>query len=616
MAPMNQEYDFVIVGGGTAGLVVAARLSENADVSVLVLESGGDALADPRVAIPAMWSAVLGTELDWDFITVPQENLNSRQIGHPQGRALGGSSAINAEVFVPPSATGFDTWESLGNPGWGWSNVEPYFRKSHTLNPPDEALAKHLDIDWIDEATRGSNGPIQATFTGFTEDPLGRAWNTTFRQLGFGVTQDPYSGRGIGAWSTPASIDPLTKTRSYAASAYLAPVRDRPNLHVVTGATVCRILLQETSAKGVVFKLKDDNGTNEHQVQAGREVILAAGAYQSPKLLELSGIGNKLMLDKFGIATKVENNNVGQNLQDHLMTGISFEAADGVMTGISFEAADGVMTGDCLLRQEPEFVNAFMQMYQEHKAGPLAGGAIPSCALMPIISDELSKMDPQHQELFRDILAKSAAKSILQGHIKDEASAALFMLPAQVNLHNGPKQSGMVSNVKPGNYVSLGVSLLHPLSRGSSHISSADPSAPPVIDPRYLSHPLDIEVFARHLMALEVLAKSSPLDAYLKPDGQRAQGLGGRNADANTLERAKDYIKETTLTNNHPVGTCAMLPLEKGDVVDARLCVYGVANLRVVDSSIMPLIPRGHIVTSVYTVAEKAADLIKEDYGL
>lgn len=581
-----------------------------------------------------------------------QENLDFRQIGHPQGRALGGSSAINAEVFVPPSATGFDTWESLGNPGWGWPSVAPYFRKAYTLNPPSEPLGKHLDIDWIDEGTRAADGPIRASFTSVTEDPLGRAWNTTFRELGFGVTQDPYTGHGVGAWSTPASIDPASGTRSYAASAYLAPVRDGQNLHVVTGATVSRIVLQGTRATGVVFRRKDDGG-GEHQVRAAREVILAAGAFQSPKLLELSGIGNKLILDRYGITTKVENENVGENLQDHLMT------------GISFEAADGVMTGDCLLRQEPEFINAFskffsllrlchrtlarvshkkpgenstdfdivVKMYQEHKAGPLAGGAISSCALVPIMSDELAKMAPDHQQLFADVLAKSEAEtestgneiekahhkyvaSILKGRFEDEASAALFMLPAQVNLHNGPKQSGMVSNVKPGNYISLGASLLHPLSRGSSHISSTDPIAPPEIDPRYLSHPLDVEVFARRIMALEFLAKTPPLATYLKPDGRRAQEYEGKNAHVTTLEKARDYVRETTLTNNHPVGTCAMLPLEKGGVVDARLRVYGVQGLRVVDSSIMPLIPRGHIVTSVYTVAEKAADLIKEDYGL
>ncbi|KAK6222318.1 hypothetical protein LQW54_001018 [Pestalotiopsis sp. IQ-011] len=387
-------------------------------------------------------------------------------------------------------------------------------------------------------------------FTSVTEDPLGRAWNTTFRELGFGVTKDPYSGRGVGAWSTPASIDPKTRTRSYAASAYLAPVRGRLNLHVVTGAMVSRIVLQRTKAKGVNFRQKD-SGAEGHQAQATREVILAAGAFQSPKRLELSGIENKLILEKYDIAIRVENESVGENLQDHLMT------------GISFEAADGVMTGDCLLRQEPEFVNAFTPEHQQ------------------LFSDSLAKSEAQVESIGTDF-EKAHHKyvaSVLKGHFQDEASAALFMLPAQVDLHNGPKQSGMVSNVKPGNYISLGAALLHPLSWGSSHISSADPSAPPVIDQRYLSHPLDVEVFARHIMALEVLAETPPLATYLKPDGRRAQGHDGKNAHATTLEKARKYVKETTLTNNHPVGTCAMLPLEKG-------------------------------------VAEKAADLIKEDHAL
>ncbi|KAI1207908.1 putative GMC oxidoreductase [Annulohypoxylon truncatum] len=592
MEPTRKEYDFVIIGGGTAGLVVAARLTEN-----------------PR-------SSVLGTDLDWDFITVPQENLNNRQIGQPQGRVLGGSSAVNAEVFVPPSKVGFDAWEALGNPGWGWDDVAPYFRKFHTLVPPDEAVQQHLGLDWMDESTRGT-GPVKASFSSAVEDPLGKAWVETFKQLGINFTGNPFGGGGIGGWSVPAAIDPVTKTRSYAASAYYAPASSRSNLEVITHATVSKIILNNangitTTARGVSFKTQSGI---EHEVKASREVILAAGAFQSPKILELSGIGDESLLNKFGITTKVNNPNVGENLQDH------------IMTGVSFEAAEGVMTGDILLRQEPELIQAAMQMYQEHKTGPLASAALVSYAFLPIMNQILEKLEPQLQRSLDELVERldvasmseyerqnlGYIKSLLQSANPGESTGSLFMLPAQVNLHNGPKQAGMTKDVKPGNYVSIGASLQYPLSRGNTHISSSDPSAPPVIDPRYLSHPLDIEMYARHLMLIEIIAKTPPFSNYLKPGGRRAQP---GEAKVDTLEKAKAHIRESVLTDNHLVGTCAMLPREKGGVVDDRLRVYSVKGLRIVDSSIMPLIPRANVQTSVYTVAEKAADIIKEDHGL
>lgn len=549
-----------------------------------------------------------------------QENLNGRLIGQPQGRLLGGSSGLNAEVFVPPSAGGFDTWESVGNHGWGWKDMAPYFRRFHTLGQPDPKLREHVDITWIDDGVKATNGPVQASFTDSPENPLGKAWVDTFKTLGAGLTADPFSGRSTGAFSCPSSVDPATKTRSYSASAYYAPAAGRPNLEVITGATASKILLGKSSdggpadASGVAFKDKDGV---EHEVKASREVILAAGVFQTPKLLELSGIGGTSLLEKLDIPCKVDNPNVGENLQDH------------IMTGVSFEVADGIMTGDCLLRQEPGVFDLFMQMYQEHKAGPLAGGSLTSYAFVPILSAAVAKLDPDAQTSFEQTVeglqaTLSGASATERAHAeylvsllrnRSEATGALFAIPAQVNLHNGPKQIGMTTDPVQGNYLSVGAALTHPLSRGKSHIASSDAGAPPIIDPRYLSHPLDMEVYARHLMAVEVLAKTEPLASLLKPDGRRAQP-GPNEARVDTVDKAKEYIRATALSNNHPVGTCAMLPREKGGVVDADLKVYGVEGLRVVDSSMMPLIPSANTQTTVYAVAEKAADLIKQRHGL
>ncbi|CAN8100573.1 unnamed protein product [Discula destructiva] len=620
MGPTKTEFDFVVVGGGTAGLVVAARLTENPNISVLVLEAGNNALQDPRISIPALWSAILGTELDWDFVTTPQEHMNGRQIGQPQGRLLGGSSGLNAEVFVPPSAVGFDAWEAIGNPGWAWKDVMSYFKKFHTLRRPDDELREHLEVNWIDSSAPEASGPVQASFTDTTANPLGKAWVDTFKTLGAGLTTDPFMGGATGGFSCPASVDPATKTRSYSASAYYAPVAERSNLEVITGATANKVLFEGASddgspvARAVVFKDKDGH---EHRVRAIREVILAAGAFQTPKLLEVSGIGDKSLLEKFNIPCLVHSPGVGENLQDH------------IMTGASFEVADGIMTGDCLLRREPGMFEAFMQMYQEHKAGPLASGALMSYAFMPILSAEIDKLDPSAtsglEQALKDLqdnlsgmtaTQRSHAKFITR-LLKDpsHASGALFGIPAQVNLHNGPRQIGMTTDPVDGNYLSMGAALIHPLSRGSSHITSGNVDDPPVIDPRYLSHPLDIEIYARHLMAVEVLSRTEPMASFLKPDGRRAQP-GPNGARFDTVDKAKDYIRATALSNNHPVGTCAMLPQDKGGVVDANLNAYGVKGLRIADSSIMPFLPRSNTQTTVYTVAEKAADLIKSTHGI
>lgn len=519
---------------------------------------------------------------------------------------------------MPPSAIGFDAWESLGNSGWGWKDIAPYFRKFHTLELPKPELREHVDINWIDDSVRATDGPIKASFTDSVANPLGKAFVETFKTLGAGLTGDPFSGRSTGGFSCTASIDTTTGTRSYAASGYLAPARDRPNLKVETGATARKVLIEGSSdgapavAVGVVYN-KDGI---EYEVRAKREVVLAAGAFQTPKLLELSGVGDKTLLEKYGIPCKVDSPGVGENLQDH------------IMTGVSFEVADGIMTGDSLLRREP-ILETFMKLYEKDRTGPLAAGSLTSYAFMPIMSAELEKLDAGTksslekaiEDLSTGLSNVSAFErahgefvaNLLQDH--SEGSGAIFGIPAQVNLHNGPRQIGMTTDPVPGNYLSLGAALMHPLSRGSSHISSSDVDIPPTVDPRYLSHPLDIEVFARHLMFVEVLARTQPLTKFLKPNGRRRQP-GPNSAKVDTLDKAKEYIRATTLSDNHPVGTCAMLPRDKGGVVDSELRVYGVEGLRVVDSSVMPIIPRANTQTTVYAVAEKAADLIKAFYRL
>ncbi|KAL8823536.1 MAG: hypothetical protein Q9191_005763 [Dirinaria sp. TL-2023a] len=606
----SDDYDYIIVGGGTAGLVVACRLAEVGDYRVLVLEAGGNHIEDPRINIPAGWSAVLGSEVDWNFRTASQDSLNHRKVRHPQGKVLGGSSAINAEAFIAPSKADLDHWGSLGNAGWNWQSMIPYYRKFHTLNVPSDADTKeHLGLEWVDNDFRGSSGPIQASFQGVVQDPLSKAWVQTFKTLEHGLQTDPFSGEAVGGYSNPISVDPETKTRSYAANSYLTAAAGRSNLTVVTNAVVQKIVLEATAsgpakAKGVLVSVQGAT----HTIATRREVILAAGAFQSPKILELSGIGDPKILEDNNIPVIVENPNVGENLQDHLMT------------GISFEVIDGVFTGDSLMRHEPEATQGAMQMYTTARAGPLCAGGIGSYAFLPLadtlspkskstaLEDILRGLNPDdhdqdrasHEKFVRSVLASQST-----------SAGSLFMFPAQVNLHSDPDAKDFLQDLMPGSFLSLGVALLHPLSRGSVHINSSDAAKPPVIDPQYLSHPLDVEIMAHYVLFLEKLAATEPLASFLKPDGKRNHPTARH---INDLASAKDYVRATAISNNHPACTCAMKPREQGGVVNERLLVHGTANLRVVDASIMPTVPGGNIQTSVYAVAERAADIIKADH--
>lgn len=411
---------------------------------------------------------------------------------------------------------------------------------------------------------------------------------------------DPFSGKSVGGYSNAATVDIVNKVRSYAGSAYGIPALQRPNFHLVTEVTAQKILFEtegsDVTATGVEVSVQGQTKT----FSARKEVILAAGVFNTPKLLELSGVGGEELLKKHGIPVVVNNPGVGENMQDHLMT------------GVSFEVVEGIMTGDPLMRQEPEALQMAQSLYVEHKAGPFTIGGMQSHAFMPVLdfSDEdgrkrqselLEKYPPKPEdEEYYNIV-----RSIIE--TPDECSAAWLMFLAQANLHEAGT-SFVGSDLQPENFASLGCSQSHPFSRGTSHISSADINAIPDIDPRYFSHPADLEIMARHVQTLETLRQTKELSPFFKPDGKRNHPDSFNIKD---LEGAKKYVLDTALTTYHTCGTAAMLPRAKGGVVDEKLVVYGTKNLRIVDASIFPLIPRGNILSTVYAVAEKAADVIK-----
>ena len=534
-------------------------------------------------------------------LTFNQASIGGRIIKATQGRLLGGSSAINGQSFVAAAKAGIDAWEKLGNPGWNWDNLMPYYKKSSTLNLPDHETREHLGLDWVDNATHGATGPIQVSFPAVIQDPLAKAWVDCFDAMEYTTSADPFTGKSSGAFSSLAAVDPETKTRSYSATGYGLSAKGRPRVHIITEAIVQRIALEDsadsaTTSSGVEVIIEGD----VHTVKANKEVILSAGALNTPKLLEISGVGNQEILRKFDIPVKVNSPNVGENLQDHLMS------------GISFEVTDGVITGDALLRQEPEAVQSAMKMYTEHKTGPMTIGGVQSMAFMPLLEltgssnegtrknwlDRLLKDATVHQKIAREVIDRG-----------DAPTCSMFMFLAQANLHAQSATSFVGDQLHPENYLSLGIIQSLPFSRGDVHISSANTNEQQIVDPQYFTHPADIEIMARNLMDVEKLHKSDSIARYLKPNGKRNHP----DAFLTGLDSAKTYLHDTATTAYHFCGTAAMLPKDKGGVVDEKLRVYGTTNLRVCDASIFPLIPRANPMSTVYAVAERAADIIKAD---
>lgn len=532
-----------------------------------------------------------------------QSELKDRTVKLSQGRLLGGSSALNAHVFVPPSKTVIDAWEALGNAGWNWSTLKPYYAKAYSLKSMNAALKEHLGISWMNEEETLPSGPIQTSFTGSLEDPISKAWCDTFEALGYAMVGDPFAGAATGAFSCLASIDPATKERSYAATAYYAPASNRKNLHLLPNCTVQRILIDEIEcghrAAGIQFQ--QDGQTVS--TKARKEVVLAAGAFQSPKVLELSGIGNAKILQAHGIPVHIDNPYVGENLQDH------------IVCSMGFEVKDEVNTLDDLVRQDPKAIEAAMGEYMTTKTGPLTSVGVASYAYLPAMEFHVEDGSMKLKQLV-DTYAPSktnatspaaesyfeVARSILEN--KDESSGSYLTIAAQ----SPDSAAGIVA----GKFITVATMLSLPLSRGSVHIRSSDPNEAPVIDPRYLTCGLDMEVLARHVQYLETIAGLKPFQSLLKECGRRHDS----NSQLKDLKAAKDYIRESAVSMWHYASTCSMLPREKGGVVDDHLIVYGTSNLRIVDSSVIPLIPRANIQSTVYAVAERAADLIKARHGL
>ncbi|KAK4450291.1 Versicolorin B synthase [Podospora aff. communis PSN243] len=603
MTADSERFDYIVVGGGTAGLVVASRLTEDSNIRVLVVEAGSDHRNDPLVLTPGLVTATYGkTEYDWNFSSVPQQTLNGRQINQARGKMLGGSSALNFMMLLYPSRAIIDAWASIGNEGWDFDSLAPYFRKFATVHAPPQAAKDVVGLTYHDESLEGGNGPIQVSFSegyGVAND----AWFKSFSALGLEVKTDPRDGTALGAFQNAATIDPATKTRSYAVTGYYTPtVAARPNLVVQTESLVSRVLFESSDdelPRAIGVEIVDKSGSKTRML-ANSEVILAAGALQTPQILELSGIGDASLLKKHGIDVVVENPNVGENMQDH------------AIVCQSFEVNDGIPSADVL--RDPQVLQALMQMYQADGAG---GGPLGQSNISVAYTPLVDRNGLVSQGATRDLLGADSGDLNSDSHRvvstlmqSGEAVFQYLLFPSQITINARP--ASMAEHLipsRPENYITVMTILNHPFSRGRVHITSADVATLPEWDPRFNSNPLDMEVLARGVQFVErIVDPALPFGKLLKPGGKRVPEIVADNLDG-----AKEVVREAQISVFHVSGSCAMLPRDKGGVVDHRLRVYGTRKLRVVDASVFPLEPSGNIQSTVYAVAEKAADIIKQD---
>ncbi|PAV21553.1 alcohol oxidase [Pyrrhoderma noxium] len=597
--------DYVVVGGGTAGLTLAARLTEDPNVSVLVIEAGSYHEATPLIDIPAlMGQAVTNPKYDWTFFSTPQEHANNRVILQPRGKGLGGSSLLNFMGMFRPSKEELDAIEILGSKGWNWDSFLKYLKKSETtyksnLSPGD---AKRFGAD-PDPAFHGTDGPIAKSLPTIWPTILGNFFAAA-EVLGVSRNPDTSNGRNIGSMTSFASINPTTAKRSYATPAYLEPNIGRKNLLVLTDAQVTKLLLEDDKsslkkAVGIEF-IRDGERYTIGGVK--KDVIISAGSLQTPQILELSGIGNQSILSKFGIKTEVDLPGVGENLQDHV----------GVVVINEVETVEETM--DVLA--DPEVAQAHQELYKECRGlltfVPAIGFTFLSGGTLGNKEDIKSWRERAHAS-YTESIAKAIPElksglekqyKIQQQLISDDKQPI-----AEVIMINGHLPVPYSVPVKGKRYNSNFCILMHPLSRGNVHIISSDPLTAPAIDPNYFSNATDLDVIVHAVQFSLRLNNTSPMKECVL-----SQVVPSKEVLDRGEEGLKEYIKENCGPVYHPVGTASLLPREDGGVVDANLKVYGTSNIRVVDLSIIPLELACHTQAMAYAVGEKAADIIKSEY--
>ncbi|KAI4189023.1 MAG: hypothetical protein LQ346_005190 [Caloplaca aetnensis] len=633
-APLLDSYDYIVVGCGISGLVVTNRLSEDPSVNVLCIEAGDPDQYEPIIQDPVYVGADIGGIYDWDLSTTPQTQLDGAARPMPQGRVLGGGSILNAMCWNRGGQDDYNAWAALGNPGWDWEGMLPYFIKSETYTPVYSAeIAREYSINY-NPSVHGFSGPVQVSYPRYFY-PQSTNLFAALNYLGIPTQFDPNDGSSAGAAFVPTDLDPRNQTRSDARRTYYDPYVSRPNFHVITGQHVTRILIEGVGSNFAVSNPtpggnENGNGMNgmtsnngfgfgpggstpalddstpppllrrqspstsnlritgvefaasasdtRRTINATREVIVAAGSLHSAQLLQLSGIGPSSLLSTYGIPVALDLPGVGNNLQDHCLVGTFYP-----YNNASYPSPTELTT-NASYNSMAEFE------YSSFKTGPWTAGSPNALAFnpLPLISNNsASILTGANNQDPTEYLPGGLDPTIIAGYTLQKQSLVRRLAETTVASYE------IINN----NAGSLTVAVMHPFSRGQCYIRSPDPFEPPSIDPRWLTNPVDRQVLIEALLFnRQILATPAMLPL------QAAQFVPAVDANEDALNA---IINTGIRTEFHASGTCAMLPLEQGGVVDPHLRVHGAQNLRVVDAGIFPMIPAAHLQAVVYAVAEK-----------
>ncbi len=538
---MSDIYDFIVIGAGSAGAALAYRLSESGKYSVLVLEAGG---SDRNfwIQMPIGYGkAFYDARINWKYTTEPIDGLNGRTSYWPRGKVMGGSSSINAMVYVRGNPGDFDDWERAGAKGWSWADVAPIFRRMESFSRGGDSL-------------RGGDGPLRVQDISDRVHPLCQTFLTAAGEAGFAPTKD-YNGQDFEG-ATIYQINTHKGIRASTARCYLRPAMARANLRLITHAHVEAITFDGRRASGVRYLRHG----KRHTVRAEREVILSAGAINSPQILQLSGVGPAKDLRALGITPLIDAANVGLGLKDHLGVDLFFKSRVPTLNQVLRPLLGQLMVG---------------AQYVLTRRGPLslsinqAGGFVRS--------------------------GKGLARPNLQ----------LYFSP--VSYSRAP--AGKRPMMRPDKFAGflLGANACRPHSSGSIRLASNDPFAAPIIQPAYFDDPRDLVELTDGFRLLRRLAATSAFKSVITEEFQPG-------SDVTTDDEIAGYLRENTWSVFHPSCTCKMGDSPTNSVVDARLKVHGIGGLRVADASVFPNITSGNINAPTIMVGEKAADIILEDH--
>ncbi|KAF4167606.1 hypothetical protein CNMCM6936_004663 [Aspergillus lentulus] len=565
----SPKYDYIIIGGGTSGLAVANRLSVDPSVNVLVLEAGGSVRNNANVTNVDGYGLAFGTDIDWQYQSVNQPYAGNLSQVLRAGKALGGTSTINGMAYTRAQDIQIDSWETIGNTGWTWKKLFPYYRKSENFTIPTRSQAS-IGASY-NPGSHGQDGPLDVAFTNIQSNTLTTYLNRTFQGMGLPWTEDVNGGKMRGFNMFPSTVNLDEYVREDAARAYYWPYQSRPNLHVLLNTFANRIMWESEAHDGHVtasgVEITSRNGTVS-VINVQKEVIVSAGALKTPAILELSGIGNPSILGKFNIPVQVGLPTVGENLQDQ--------------------------------------VNSHMDASSNSSISGSKTVSYPD--VYDVFGDKAESVAKQIRANLKQYAADTAKAN---GNVM-KASDLERLFEVQYDLiFKGRVPIAEVLNY-PGSAKSVSAEFwtLLPFARGSVHIGSSDPLRFPIINPNYFMLDWDTKSYVAVAKYIRRAFESYPLSSIVK-ESTPGYSVLPRNASE---QNWKEWVFDNNYRSNfHPVGTAAMMPREIGGVVDERLGVYGTTNVRVVDASVLPFQVCGHLVSTLYAVAERAADFIKAD---